>query len=266
MRKMTILHTILACLFICSSTHADLIAYYPLDTDAIDATGNGHDGTIVGTGITFGQGGANANTGTSADFTANGRIDVSHSAAINSPSFTVTLWANADVAGGGGNNFRSPITNRDDVSAPQGTHGWIVYNDSGGNWNYWNGQGAGAVWSQLPGGPVTTGSWTHLAITYDSTTSTKTFYVNGASAGSANVSLSPNGPESENLHIGGGADDGSSFQFDGRIDDVSLWNNVLNPSEIQDIMNNGITLIPEPSSAALFSMGIMLLTILRRKR
>ncbi|MFT5124701.1 MAG: hypothetical protein ACI9TH_002089 [Kiritimatiellia bacterium] len=242
-------------------SYATLVAYYPLDTDALDASGNGHHGTVTGSGVTYGQAGANGATGQSTDFTGSGHINVPYSPALNTPDFTVTLWANADVAGGGGGNYRSPITNRDDVSGV--TYGWIIYNDNAGNWNFWNGQGASG-WPQLSGGAVATTTWTHLAISYDSATSTKSFYVNGNLAGTANAAFAANGPQMEALHLGGGGDDGTQFRFDGRIDDVGLFDHVLDQAAIQNIMVNGV--IPEPASGVLFLLGLSLLRAFRLAR
>ena len=44
---------------------AALVAWYPLDTDASDASGNGHNGAVVGGTVNFGQAGANGATGRS---------------------------------------------------------------------------------------------------------------------------------------------------------------------------------------------------------
>ena len=51
---------------------AGLVAWYPLDNDGSDASGNGHDGSVVGGTVNFGQAGANAATGLSASFPDNG--------------------------------------------------------------------------------------------------------------------------------------------------------------------------------------------------
>ena len=119
--------------------------------------------------------------------------------------------------------------------------------------------------------PVQTSTWTHLAITYDAGTDVKTLWINGAVSATDNVPQS--GPtqyavngtiESENLHIGSGQDDGNNFFFSGNIDDVSIWDDVLTEAQIQDIMNNGVT-IPEPSAFGLLGLAGLGL-ILRRRR
>ncbi len=230
--------------------HADLVAWWPLDNDGSDASGNGHDAVVVGTGVNAGQAGANAATGQSTDFAGTGHLDVPWASALNTESFTLALWTNPDTAGGG--SFRSPITNRDDVS-PGGAfrHGFIIYNTNGGQWSFWNGGGTGANggWNNVNVAPVTVNAWSHLAITYDANSNTKQFFINGDLVSTTNpVAYSPNNStiadafthEDEDLHIGGGGDAGTNFRFDGRIDDVGLWDEVLSEVEIESVMNNGI--------------------------
>jgi hypothetical protein len=185
-----------------------LVAWWPLDIDGTDASGNGFDGTIEGS-VTPAEG-ANATTGGSLTFDGGSRIDVPFDQYLNPTDFTVTMWANASTTGG----FASPITSRDDVNGGVSTHGFIIYNDNGGSWNFWTGDG-NPGWDTLPAGPVLTDTWTHLAISYDSLTETKSFYVDG-------VLSPPLRPQPTNilpmglwkwkiLHIGAGQDDGLNF-------------------------------------------------------
>ena len=82
-------------------------------------------------------------------FPDNGRIDIPYSPDLNPESFTVALWAKSTSTGG----YASPITSRNDVNGGQSTHGYIIYNDNGGNWNFWTGDGDPG-WDTLYGGPV----------------------------------------------------------------------------------------------------------------
>ncbi len=150
-------------------SRAELVAHWPLDTDANDATGNGHDGQIANGTVLFENIRASNRTGTAASFPDNGRIDIPYSPDLNPESFTVALWAKPSSTGG----YASPITSRNDVNGGQSTHGYIIYNDNGANWNFWTGDG-NPGWDTLHGGPVSINEWTHLAISYDSETETKT--------------------------------------------------------------------------------------------
>ena len=66
----------IACLATSLPAGASVVAWWPLDNDGSDASGNGHDAVVVGTGVSAGQPGANAATGQSTDFTGNGHLDV----------------------------------------------------------------------------------------------------------------------------------------------------------------------------------------------
>ncbi len=214
---------------------AELVAHWPLDGNAEDLLGN-HDGAE--SGVIFGVEGAANHTGTAAEFNGfSSTITVPFDSAMNPESFTLSMWVNADST----NGFASPVTSRDDT--PTSVHGYLVYNDSSGNWNFWTGTGGpSGAWNQMSGGKVEIGSWTHIAVSYDDGSQTKKLYVNGslASSNSAPNLYSKNGPQSENLHIGSGADSGGAFFFDGLIDDVALWDHALTSAEIKDLMTNGV--------------------------
>ncbi|MFT4547067.1 MAG: hypothetical protein ACI9UA_001409 [Pseudoalteromonas tetraodonis] len=234
-RVPAILASVTLTVFACAA-QAELVAHWPLDDSAEDLVGN-HDGAVSG-GVVFGAEGAAAHTGSAAEFNgSSSTITVPHSTDLNPASFTLALWANADSTSG----FASAVTSRDDTGAS--VHGYIIYNDSQGRWNFWSGGGGSpGSWPQLPGPAVQVGSWTHLAISYEEATQTMRFYVNGTQANSATAPnlYSPNGPQAEPFNIGSGADNGGSFYFDGLIDDVALWDEALTVAEIQDVMDKGV--------------------------
>jgi hypothetical protein len=248
--------------FAMTNATAALVAHWPLNTNATDATGHGHNGTVVST-VNFGQPGANANTGTSAVFTGTGHIDVPWAAALNpgtqapngSGSFTVTLWAFPTTVGGA---HRSPFTNREDNGAS--VNGPIIYVEPGGLWTYWAGNnGPSGTWNPINATAATANTWTHVGITYDSATTTRKMFLNGTEAASQVIGVSAN--LLRNLHIGGGADDGNSFTWAGRIDDVGYWNNALTQADIQRVMAGGV---PEPTLTAL--LGLSAGILMRRRR
>ena len=214
-----------------------LIAWWPLDLDGTDASGNGFDGVVEGAPI-VGEG-ANGATGGSLEFDGfSTRIDVPFDQALNPQDFTVTLWANAATTDG----FASPITSRDDVNGGTSTHGFILYNDNGGLWNFWTGDG-NPGWDTMAGDPVVADTWTHVAMTYDSVTETKSLWINGVMSATETApnQYSPNGTvEMESLHIGAGQDDGLNFWFVGKIDDIGLFRTALTSDDINTIMTEGM--------------------------
>ena len=238
-RKAVVAIATVASVAICVATSQaalpTLVSNWTLDADATDSAAS-NDGTA--TDVTFGIAGANSNTGTAAGFNgSSSTIEVPYTADLNPESFTVSLWAQAASTDG----FQSPLTSRDDFMTGVSTHGYIIYNGSDGNWQYWTGDGDPG-WATVVSDPVSIGTWTHLAASFDADTNTKSFYIDGVNvANTTDQGYSVNGTvESEAFHIGSGNDLGDQFFFDGNIDDVGVFNGVLSQAEIQNVAANGI--------------------------
>jgi hypothetical protein len=246
-----------------TSLHAELVAHWPLDSDGSDVVG-GFNGAVHES-ISFDGIGANANTGGSATFAGAGGIQAAHDAALNPSSFTLTAWVNpTDTAG-----WNSVITSREDNGTS--VNGYILYNTPENQWDFWTGGGGGpGAWGRNIGPDGVLNEWTHLAITYDEGTDTKTLFVNGESAAEvAGQGYVPNGTTPENarpFNIGAGEDFGTNFFFNGRIDDVGLFNNVLSGAQIQSVMANGVASVPEPTSVVLLLIGALGLISRARRR
>ena len=101
----------------------------------------------------------------------------------------------------------------------------------------------GAVYREFepdvfPGNDLQTGLWTHVAATFDGNT-TK-LYINGVAVGSETSTLSALGNSSEPYYIGWTAQTNFATDrfFDGRIDEVAVFNRALSATEIQQLYNN----------------------------
>ena len=220
--------------FCLGMARADLVSHWPLDGDANDIVGN-HDGAVSGS-VAFGAKGAVVHTGTAAEFNgSSSTITVPHSTELNPQSFTIALWAKSN---GGAGAWNSPVTSRHDLNPD--SQGYLIYDsEPSGVWTFWSGNGTkNGNWQTLDGPKVKVGEWQHIAISYDSTTETKKLYVDGRFKVKQNEAVFPN--DRTPLNIGSGSDYGGSFYFDGFIDDVALWDNVLTLKEIRDVMNNGV--------------------------
>lgn len=234
---------------------SSLVAWWPMEGDADDASGNGHHGAA--TAVTY-TAGANAATGKAGDFDGiSSKIDVSFNEALNPSSFTLTAWAFADSATG----VHSVVTSRNDSVNVNGlNYGYILY-DIGGKWEFWTGSGSGLgsqFWDITSGPAVTAGQWVHLALVYDHVAKTKTLYVNGVvAATSSDVSFGRN--LLENLHIGSGDDAGANFYFDGKIDDVAIFRAALSQTDINTVLTTGVTGftgLPQPVDSQIGITGV----------
>lgn len=82
---------------------------------------------------------------------------------------------------------------------------------------------------------LSTNTWYHIVITADAGEDETQFYVNGALKATISITftLSPN---SSILQIGEGY---GNAPWDGKIDEVGLWNKVLTEDEISQLYNSG---------------------------
>jgi len=228
-----------------SETVPNLVAHWPLNeppgtsgpASVEDVSGAGHSGAPTGP-LTFDATGANGFTGTGVDFQG-GVIDVPHDTDLNPESFTFAAWVKPDTTSG----FQSVVTSRFDNNP---NFGYVLYNSSSGNWQFWTGTGAGGGWDILSGPPVVTDVWQHVAISFDDATNTKTLWIDGQVAATTTGQGYGANPTTE-LHIGAGGDLGDQFPFDGIIDDAALYDTALDESTIQSIMDNGV---PDSSAVA----------------
>ena len=216
-------------------TDLSLVAYWKLD----DAAGSGtaadsgpsgsYTGSVLG-GVTLGQAGAMERLGTSANFdiSSGTRISLPQNTALNPSQYTIETWARVD---GGAGGYRSPLTSR--FAGPD--NGYIFYAASNNNWEFWNGDGPVAGgWKVLGGPPIVEGQWVHLAGTQDGTT--KSFYVNGCRVSTAPTAFAPNTVTP--LSIGAGGDTGTSYLFNGNVDNVAVLDQAIDGQRVQDHYNS----------------------------
>ena len=89
------------------------------------------------------------------------------------------------------------------------------------------------------------GQWHMITVTHDHNLASNNMkiYVDGTFISSATKSAIPpvatNHDEVATIGISAGAGVSSFFAFNGNLDEFSIWNRVLNPSEILDLYNNG---------------------------
>ena len=187
-----------------------LIAYYPFNGNAADASGNGHDATVYGATLTTDRFGNSANAYA---FNGNGQYIDSGLALSAYSTVTVSLWVKLNGSTGGPNtgivsNHRATVDSNDFwLSVPQNTSTVYISGFNQSATLYRNGQ-------IVPGGSfeISTG-WEHVAFTVT---------VNGTFGGY---------PVLFGLHELG-APGWSNPYFNGLIDDVRIYDHALSALEI----------------------------------
>jgi hypothetical protein len=208
---------------------AGLLAWWSGDSNANDVSGNGNNASLMGNAVAGVPGlirGA---------FQLNGVTAIANTSLRLPETGTLDFWVNPTTLNG--------------VQGLIGTFGqgngndrlWIVTTGSQGG----PGVGPNRLVVKLGNccrneidipNPLAVGTWTYLALTFDYPTQHATLYVNGAVAASS--SLRPTTP----LSFGGVTSNfGESDFLNGRLDEVQLFNRVLNASEILGIFNSGKT-------------------------
>jgi hypothetical protein len=213
-----------------------LVAYWPLNETAgdtaVDASGNGHDGNLMGDPEW-----ADGYFGGALEFDGVGdEVNVPYDAALNPETFTVCAWANVQPGSAGAH--RAVLASRDDF--PQ--RGYIIYAEPGDTWQFWVGVGAGGVtWNSVQGPPVEAGEWSHLASVYAD--GTQKLYFNGEFIAESDADLNLN--EAQVFLIGASANelDPHQFLFVGKIDDVRLYDRELSEDEIELVMASEATAV-----------------------
>jgi len=219
---------------------ADLLAYFPFSGSAADASGNGNDGTVHGASLTTDRFG-NADSA----YVFNGTSDyIDVTAPIDLPdgnlARTVSAWINCSG---------STAQDRYQTAVGYGTQtpDNAFFLERGGAENL--GYSYVTGWKNDLKGNSTLeyGTWTHLAVTFDGTT-TK-IYVNGALDGGAAKSYNTV-VNTEGLRIGcAPTNDGWHGFFYGSIDDVRIYDGALTEVEIAAIASDTIP-APTLQSAA----------------
>ncbi|MCK4751802.1 MAG: hypothetical protein KAS75_00035 [Planctomycetes bacterium] len=96
--------------------------------------------------------------------------------------------------------------------------------------------------------PVTVGSWQHVVVTFNSSTMTPTFYYNGQPQTSTNEIDTLPDQSNDDLYIGMLGGTYQSALFDGKIDDVRIYDKALSAGEVETIFEEAVSPIELSSS------------------
>jgi concanavalin A-like lectin/glucanase superfamily protein len=238
-----------------------LAGYWPLNSSAADASGNGNNGTLNSGAVidnaNFSPVPA-GNTGSASFPTLGGgnRVDVPDSASLSiTGSITVAAWirTNLPVAPATLPNVDQQEIVGKFVGPPYAGGYYLRLNQN--NYLSWNilpstggPYGAGGASAQVP-----TGVWKHVAGTYNQATGAMTVFIDGAANSSTGTSPAPPSDGVSGLIIGRNG----SNEFNGNIDEVRVYSRALTQPEVNSLFTGvqppptGLSATPGPAQIAL---------------
>ncbi|MCH7938800.1 MAG: fibronectin type III domain-containing protein [Candidatus Marinimicrobia bacterium] len=212
---------------------AGLVAYYPFNGNANDESGNGNDGTVYGAALAADRFG-NANSAYSFDG-VDDYVDVGSSPTLNLPSSPLTIigWIK-------GNDIT--WTNNQVIFFSNENNGYgIAMMQTTGNLQFAK-VGVDASYSDMS---ILDTDWHQVAVAYSADDSVR-FYFDGM-PDVANPQYYPTiFSTSQTYLIGGRTFSGYQNYFDGRIDDIRIYNRALNATEIDSLYRLVNWLPPDP--------------------
>jgi len=213
------------------------------NTVAFDSSMNGLDGTyqpVAGPGPVLGGDGARSFTGTSASFNgSNDEVYLAHPAVLNNltSNLTVMAW----IRPNGTNGIQR-------VFARHGGEGWgFGRNENRIRFTTWGRRDFDSP------SVLADGKWQHVAATFkENSTSnyTATLYLNAIRVGSGSHALPASTGTTRNWFIG--SHGGTGERFNGSIDDVRVYDHVMTPTEISEIVFNGAPFALRDASQPVF--------------
>lgn len=185
---------------------------------------------------------------------------------IGAGGLSFSAWINNDANGGYNGIFMTRTFNG------QTNNSWGLAIENDPNTRF-DARADGPGIDSADGSVSPDGSWKHLAMTWDGSTQVFTSYLNGVLAATGTtagegIGATIAGPDSGPWYIGYDDCCGGNRDFDGRIDDVAVWDNVLSAAEINTIYQNGLSGVgvPEPGSSMLAVFGLAALMLRRSRR
>jgi len=223
------------------SLKVGLIAYYPFNNSAADASGNGNDGTTNNVAATTDRKG-NANSAYAFDgISSYISIPDNPSLRLSNTDFTINTWINLDVydpsfgsfilckrSSGVNDGFGLSITGYQFNSTGQGGAGLPYFG------------GGGTNLAAIGKSSIGTTNWNMITVVYNFSKQEISLYLNGTLNNTTENFPSPNGSITNNFYIG--RDDPASpstgYFVKGKIDDIRIYGRALSHASIQQLYNS----------------------------
>ena len=260
--------TTLTSMGLLASSHGVVIMYHDFEQ-----AGSSED-QVGSADVTWGATGASANAdsplGDTLGSSFNSTSATSTATQASAPTiglsdFSISFWMNLSSAESGG----SANGVLDMLSGSTGGGMQVLISPTD---NIALGVGAASFQNRLSTVALGAGNfdaWTHIAITVDrDNASGITYYVDGVQFGGnqdptayAGTSIAAN----QDLQVGSA----NALPLNGLLDDLAIYTDVLSAAQVASLAdgsNTPLTVVPEPSSVCLFSLGGLALIFRRRRK
>ena len=220
-----------------------LVGWWPFNGNANDESGNGNNGTVNGATLTTDRTGT---PNSSYSFNGSGAfINVPNSSSLQfNNQITISIWLNASI-------LNSPANYLLSKGADGGTpYSWTLPAFPTGlmELNLWdNNNGNNTISTSTS---INTNQWHHVVITYDGFTGKA--YLDGLlnSSTSFSASIFSN---IYDLKFGRRHTSGLPYFFNGKLDDIGIWNRALNAQEVSNLFTatncaNNLSISPTQNS------------------
>jgi len=202
-------------------------------TSAGDSSGNSNTGSISGATWVAGK------RGKALDFNGSSQyVEIADNSALDmASSYSVAAWVYADTLTRTDTaTWDSIITKGTSGEGAAENHNYLLaYNAASGfgtvnRWLFVLENSVGSNCNLLGNAAANTGQWYHVVGVFDDTLNTSTLYVDGAQQNQVACSLTPN---TNDLPVRIGKDQNSSGNYwNGKIDDVRIYNRALSAAEV----------------------------------
>jgi hypothetical protein len=229
-----------------STAHAGLIHSYDYNGNANDGTGSAN-GTVTNATLTSDRFG-NSNSA----YLFNGESYINSS--FTSPSTaSFSIWATLGTQSDAGDMLFT-------ANGTRGTDLWLYPGCNAIFWNTWD-----SCANPFNGGAEPTdlrdGNFHHYVVINDQSSNSTSLYIDGdlfGTAGYRNASGS-------NFQVGA-APASRAWGWDGKIDEVYIYDTALSSSDVSSLYTTGSVQVPEPTTLAIFALGMMGLASRRFKK
>ena len=236
--KKQILHCIFIMLLLASvykkTVAQNLIANYPLNGNANDISGNGLNGTIIGSPQFVPDRFGNANCAIEFPNYVAHHIEIDDNILLHTPSITIAAWVYISGVNTLSSFIDKPLGNVTSDSWHLGTRS--------GNYSSWlsNDPNNPNPISQVESAIPNLFQWHYVVTTFNNATKEHRIYID-AVLQSTNIFNSSIGYDNNKMYLGTAVENGGlSFPMWGRLDDVKIFDADLSPAQISAAYANGL--------------------------